>query len=628
MQKFLFGIDLGTTNSCISVSKLINGKPITSVIPIRGSKTTLPSCVMFDRGEVIVGEQAYTKRYLTDQVVYSSKRDIGTDKRYIINDGSDIFEVTPTDIAEHILRKLKTIAEQSYGEGNVKDVTITVPAYFSIEKRTQTKLAAEKAGWNVLAIINEPTAAALNYITDKKEPETFLVYDLGGGTFDVTLLQLMPAGEDVGFGLFKNPVTNKNFAEVISSAGNDKLGGDDLDLAALYLACQDATAEIKQKHNLKKFDLFKDLPADLKEHILLSIEQYKKRGCDGTLQYDVKYERKDLTVEVMLSIDKTTMQQALFPLYAKTKAKISECLRGNSAYPFKRIVLVGGSTKLQILRDMLSKDFPGKEIYCDLNPDESVALGAAVMSTIVTGSSNMRLTDVLPQSVGVDCISQLKNIQLAGTFKRLINRNTVLPAEAITELYTTEDNQTQATLMIYQGEDTMTANNQFIGTVVLEGLEQKKAGQVAIILKLVVDGNGLLHVSAVSGSSEIKATLNNILKPTTVDELENVNPMLRKVIQGLRTAVSNLDISSDEKDHLEQLLKMAHKDPNALNECKAKVKDLSSKSRDMRSQAVTELFSPSASKLIEGADETLYDDDNEICSEDKEDDTCPSTTNI
>ena len=238
-MKYAFGIDLGTTNSCIAVKAA--GRPA-EIIALADGRKTLPSCVMYKDGNVIVGREAYIHRYDTDHVVYSSKRDIGSDKKYTIyanGDDAPPVEITPVDVAYEILKKLKQDAELLYGKDFIKDVTITVPAYFTLERRSATIEAANRAGLNVLALINEPTAAAVAYTEGSSGNERILVYDLGGGTFDVTLLSMTEPDADLAE-LFDDEDLSDTVAKVISSSGGPHLGGDDLDRLVYDLAVKNA----------------------------------------------------------------------------------------------------------------------------------------------------------------------------------------------------------------------------------------------------------------------------------------------------------------------------------------------------------------------------------------------------
>lgn len=547
MGKFCFGIDLGTTNSCIAVMQGVGQQRVPKVIKLRTGGVTLPSCVMFDHGEVIVGPQAYNNRYMTDKVVYSSKRDIGTDKVYHINDGATEFDVTPTDVAYHILSELKTSAELYYGEGAVDEIVITVPAYFNYEKRKRTKLAAERAGMKVLGIVNEPTAAALAYTFGSDKSDKFLVYDLGGGTFDVTILQMIVGEENNSFSFFEDLESHDRVAQVIASAGDDHLGGDDLDIAVFDLACKEASRDFMAQYpRVKNFDIREHFTAKQREELLLTIEQHKKGGIDGKLVIKKRFKIGKAAREASLVIGREEFSKALEPIYLRTKAKIDECISNATNTSYNKMVLVGGSTKLELLRERIRKDFKKIEIYCELNPDESVALGAAVQASILKGETAVQVNDVLPQSIGIDCVVTVDDVKLRGRYQRIINKDTSLPTEATIPVSTLTDGQRSANIAIYQGEDSMTSNNTYLGSIVIADLPERSAGSVDMRLSMRVDANGLLYVSVNTEGKKTAVVLKNILKPGEV----KLNRMAQKMLTSMESAINNADIADDLRDEL------------------------------------------------------------------------------
>lgn len=586
MSKFCFGIDLGTTNSCIAVMQGSGGKIVPRIIPLKSGSPTLPSCVMFDRGKVIVGKQAYQNRHLVEQVVYSSKRDIGTDKVYHINDGLTTFDVTPTDVAYYILKELKESAERYYGEGSVDEIVITVPAYFNYEKRKQTKLAAERAGMRVLGIINEPTAAALAYTYDSNENDKFLVYDLGGGTFDVTILQML-AGDEDAFSIFEDVDMQSRVAQVIASAGDDHLGGDDLDQSVFELACAAASKQAKKDLKDKSFNLVEYLSSEQREKMILSIEQHKRFDINSKLilSVPITYKGDKIKIDVTIGIDE--FKQALEPLYLRTKAKIQECVEGAANTSFDKMVLVGGSTKLMILRDRIRQNFPNVEIYCGLNPDESVALGAAVQASIIKGQTDFKVNDVLPQSIGIDSVVLVDDMKLRGRYQKLITKDTSLPAEATIPVSTLKDNQESATVAVYQGEDSLTANNTYLGSIKLDKLPSRSAGSVDMRLTLRVDANGLVYVTLNAEGNVKELALQNILRP----QAQTVSPMLRKMYASMESAINNADISEQEReDILDELDMLRSKAKPVPKEFQDKVRGFGAKTLDRLTEAATSHF--------------------------------------
>lgn len=549
MSKYAFGIDLGTTNSAIAV--VSGGKPA-EVIRLSNGEATLPSCVMYRDGRVIVGRYAYEHRHDIKHVVYSSKRHIGTPHTYAVYaNGDDMppVKVTPTDVAYEILRTLKEEAEKKYGKDEVDEVVITVPAYFTYQKRAETKKAAERAGMKVLALINEPTAAALAYACNTETSDKFLVYDLGGGTFDVTLLSMI---NDVKMpSIFADMDLSDKTAKVISSAGNDHLGGDDLDELVYRIACKSASEQYKQKSNDPTFDLARAISPEMKEKILLLIESIKKSGDTSTVMKTIKGEQIGKETDIDLFITHDMFVEATRKIYQNTLVKLTECV-GRQASSYNRLILIGGSTKSAILREMIANDFTCP-IYTNLNPDEAVALGAAVQSSIIKGETNISVTDVLPQSIGVDCVNVMDDVEIPGRFNKILLKDTPLPAAVSIPVTTYEDDQRQARISVYQGESTLSANNTYLGDLVIDLPKKYKKGEAPITITASVDASGLLSVTASIGNKKESITLQNVLNPEENQAVTAKDKLLSRYMNTIKTLPEDkqgalLEIYNDVKE--------------------------------------------------------------------------------
>ena len=525
MSNYAFGIDLGTTNSCIAVKH--GNSPARMITLSEGSKT-LPSCVMYKDGKIVVGREAYEHRFDTKHVVYSSKRDIGYDKKYIVyanGDDQPPIEVTPVDVAAEILKKLKVDAEKLYGEGFIKDVTITVPAYFTLERRAATIAAAKQAGLNVVSLINEPTAAALAYTEGKTSAERILVYDLGGGTFDVTLLEMLGNNSSVA-DLFDDETMDTQMAKVLSSAGDPWLGGDDLDTLVYEAALAELKDDLIEKKLVTKSANLADLiTTESKEKAILLIEQNKKQD-----------NRTSLNIPIHLLIDGKDNIQYLFvhnklytaaaeTLFSRTQTIIQSCLEGRDISTVNKLVLIGGSTKLQAIRDLVSSAYKSMQTYIELNPDEAVALGAAVNSAIIKGDTDLAVTDVLPQSIGIKITSIVGDQRLEGRYLKLISKNTPLPVTVTSDVTTTEPNQETARIPIFQGEDPIAENNTPVGSVCLELKPVPETQDIQVTM--TIDASGILKVKVASESNVTHATIQNILNPV-INKKSKIDKLLTR----------------------------------------------------------------------------------------------------
>ena len=593
----VIGIDLGTTNSCVSVFERGESK----VIPNKEGKNTTPSVVAFtDKGEILVGDVAKRQAVTNpEKTIYSIKRIMGlmsNEKNaeeaksrlpyhVVDRNGACAVEIagkvyTPQEISAKILIKLKEDAEAYLGE-KVTDAVITVPAYFNDSQRKATKEAGTIAGLNVLRIINEPTAAALAYGLDKKEAEKILVYDLGGGTFDVTVLE-----------------TGDNIVEVLATGGNAFLGGDDFDNKIIDWL----VSEFKNENGI---DLKGDIMAlqRLKE----AAENAKKELSSAQeTEINLPFITADATgpKHLVKKLTRAKFEGMIDSLVGETITKINEVIKdaGLNKSEIKEVVMVGGSTRVPLVQEEVKKAF-GKELNKSVNPDEVVAIGAAIQGAVIKGDvKDVLLLDVTPLSLGIET--------LGGVMTKIIEKGTTIPTKKSQVFSTAEDNQSAVTIMVLQGEREFARDNKSLGNFNLEGIPAAPRGVPQIEVEFDIDANGILTVSAkdkatgkaqnitISGSSGLSEDeINSMVKDA---ELHKEEDKKRKDAVEARNQADAL-VHQTEKSMSELGEKVPAEDRSnieaALNDLKEVLKDENSSKEQI--DAKVEALSKASHKLAE-----------------------------
>ena len=501
-----FGIDLGTTNSCISIYK--EGS-LPEVITMMDGRVTLPSCVMYlgKDEKPIVGREAYENRDKAS-VVYSVKKLMGSGKKVnVVAENGDKLELEPFEVSAEILKALVENIKDRYTV--VEDVVITVPADFDNNQIADTLKAAKLANLNVLQILREPTAGSLALKLEDRIDGTFLVYDLGGGTFDASLIEISATGNDSAmdefadiYGFDDDSNSNSSNPEskdlgsiyvVKATRGDVNLGGDDLDEIMLNIVLDRLKKQGVQLWNM---------PAEYKENLKLRLEKQKKVGLDNIYNMNISYKPiRGRSVETEVFVQPNDFYKATVEIFNKTKVHIDALLReygGN----IKGIVTIGGSTKNKLLKELIAETY-GIKVYDGLNPDEAVSLGAAVQaSNLKFGGSNISVLDVISHGIGV----------LAdGRITTIIPRDTTVPTSLTKGFSTVRDNQEQVDVHVYSGNSNIPEECVYLGTISVNKIPKGKAGQVYVKVNLSVDSSGSLKCYIVSGDSSKEVVLTNVL---------------------------------------------------------------------------------------------------------------------